>query len=105
MLKMRAARPLLLALDRNADRILSPNEVIPDLVTSQVSMILARLDKDGDDKLTMGERLNSEADPLRKIIETADRNRDNITTRQELTDRLELSQEIKNRLDKLCSLP
>ena len=106
MSEIRAARPSLLTLDRNADRTLSPNEVIPDLVTSQVSMILARLDKDGDDKLTMGERLNSEADPLRKIIETADRNRDNITTRQELTDRLQLSQEIKNRLDQAVrSLP
>ena len=97
--EIRSARASLLALDRNADRTLSPNEVIPDLVATQVSMVLARLDKDGDNKLSMGERLDSEADPLRKIIETADRNRDNTVTRQELTDRLQLSQEVKNRLD------
>jgi len=98
--EIRSARSSLLTLDRNADRTLSPNEVIPDLVATQVSMILARLDTDGDDKLSMGERLDSEAEPLRNIIETADRNRDNITTRQELTDKLQLSEEVKKQLDR-----
>lgn len=95
------ARTTLQALDRDGNGVLAPHEVIPDLVSQHVSIILSRLDKNGDDVLTLSERMEWEADPLRRTIETADRNGDGVITRQELIDRLKVSREGKDQLDRL----
>jgi hypothetical protein len=86
-------------LDKNGDGNLTPDEIIPDLVRKHASIILSRIDNNGDDAISLSERMEAEADPLRTVVESADLNRDGFITRKELEDRLQLSLEVKSRLD------
>lgn len=82
-------------LDKNGDGSLSPAEVLPERVDRRVAMILSRLDKDRDRRLSAQERVNEEAGPLRSLLESADRNGDGIVTAAELTIELQLRDEKK----------
>jgi Ca2+-binding EF-hand superfamily protein len=83
-------------LDKNRDGALSPVELIPDPLDIQTAMILSRLDKNRDGRISREER----AEPLRELLEHADRNGDGFTTANELARELKLRDEMKKQLEK-----
>lgn len=78
------------ALDKNGDGSLSPAEVLPERIDSRAAMILSRLDKDRDRRLSAQEKANERAGRLRSLLDSADRNGDGIATAAELTTELQL---------------
>jgi hypothetical protein len=86
-------------LDANGDGFLTPDEVMPDRAANQAAFILLRLDADRDGSISIRERESEDAAPLRGIIESADRNRDGVTTRAELTRELRIREENKREID------
>jgi len=86
-------------LDRNGDRSLTPDEVLPDKVAIQAAMILSGLDTDRDGKISLAERASDEARPLRDLLESADRNRDGVVTAEELTKELRIREEQRRQFE------
>ena len=86
-------------LDRNGDGILTPDEVIPDALPVRAAMIFSRLDTNQDGKISSGERASEEAEPLRDILEGADRNHDGAITAEELTKELRLREERRRQFE------
>jgi Ca2+-binding EF-hand superfamily protein len=80
-------------LDRNGDGRLTPDELIPDEEAIQASIIMMRLDKNGDGSISEAERGSDDAEPLRNLLRSADRNRDGVVTREELIRELRLRAE------------
>ncbi len=81
-------------IDKNGDGRLTPDELIPDRVVVQAAMILLRLDTDGDGTISARELESEEAEPLRELLESADRNHDGVT-RQELMNELRFREQRK----------
>lgn len=86
-------------LDRTADGRLSPDELIPDQTVAQAAFIMVRLDADGDGSVSRTERQSEDAQPLREILQSADRNHDGLITREELRLDLRMRGERKRELD------
>jgi Ca2+-binding EF-hand superfamily protein len=86
-------------LDKNGDGILMPNEVIPETAAMRAAIIVLRLDKNGDGKISQTERASDEGEPLRELLDRADRNRDGVTTEEELRNELRLCEERRRQFD------
>lgn len=86
-------------LDRNGDERLTPDELVPDVPTSQAALILSGLDLNGDGAISASERALTDATPLRRLLDDADRNHDGVTSRSELVDELRLRLERKKQFD------
>jgi len=80
-------------LDRNGDGILTPDELLPDQEAIQAAVIMMRLDKNGDGSISRAELESPDAEPLREVLQSADRNQDGLTTQDELTTELRLRAE------------
>jgi Ca2+-binding EF-hand superfamily protein len=80
-------------LDRNGDGRLTPDELLPDQESIQAAVIMMRLDKNGDGRISRAELESPEAEPLREVLQSADRNHDGLTTEEELTTELRLRAE------------
>lgn len=87
-------------LDHNWDGSLTPAEVLPEPVDNRATMILSRLDTNRDRKLSQQERATEEAEPLRELLEAADRNTDGVITAAELTNELQFRDELKKQTEK-----
>jgi len=87
-------------LDRNGDGNLAAAEVIPDPNGSRVAMILLRLDRNADGSLSAGERASQSAGPLREFLDKADRNRDGVTTADELRGEFQLHDDLTRQREK-----
>lgn len=87
------------SLDKNHDGSLTPAEVLPGVIDRRASMILSRLDTDRDRKLSRQERTTADAEPLRDLLDRADRNGDGVITAAELTNELQLRDELKRQID------
>lgn len=88
------------SLDRNHDGTLTPDEVIPDNAANQAMMILSRLDTDGDEKISRGETGKEDAIGIRELVQSADRDHDGFTTKQELVNELRFREERKREFDR-----
>jgi Ca2+-binding EF-hand superfamily protein len=86
-------------LDGNGDGHLSADELIPDQTVTQAAVIMVRLDADGDGTVSRTEWESEDAQPLREILQSADRNHDGLMTREELRIELGLRGEKKRELD------
>lgn len=88
------------ALDKNHDGILTPAEVLPEAVDSRTAMILSRLDTNRDGKISQLEQASERAEPLRELLQRADRNGDGVVTARELTKELQIRDEIHRRQER-----
>jgi hypothetical protein len=70
--------------DPKGDGYFSAREVMPDAAVAQAAFIRLRLDSDGDGQISLAEMSRTEADPVRRILESADRNQDRRITEQEI---------------------
>ncbi|HEV2688434.1 MAG TPA: hypothetical protein VGV35_07760, partial [Bryobacteraceae bacterium] len=86
-------------LDRNGDGSLTPDELIPEREATQAATIMLRLDKNSDGSISRTELESDEAEPLRELILSADRNHDGVTTKDELVRELRLRTEKKRAFD------
>jgi hypothetical protein len=86
-------------LDRNGDGSLTPNELLPDAVASQAALILSRLDSNSNGSISAKERASKEAEPIRALLEGADRNHDGVTTERELINELRFREELRKEFD------
>src|SRR2546430_1497550 len=91
--EIRNSAVALKTLDRNRDGSLTPVELIPDSVDIRTAMIMSRLDTNRDGKISQQERAKEQAEPVRELLERADRNGDSVTTRHELRNELQLRDE------------
>ena len=82
-------------LDTNGDGSLSPAEVLPERVDRRTAMILSRLDKNLDGRLSRKERDDEEADHLRGLLDHANRNSDEFVTAAEAPRELQLRDDTK----------
>jgi Ca2+-binding EF-hand superfamily protein len=86
-------------LDKNGDGSLTAFELLPDPVAVRAEIIMSGLDTNRDGKLSPQERANKKAEPLRELLDRADRNGDGVTTFDELKAELQLRDELKRQLD------
>lgn len=94
-----ASSAALKKLDRNGDGSLAAEELIPDQASKHAAMILARLDANGDGVISRQERESEDAPQLRDLLESADRNHDGVITREELQGALRLLAERKREFE------
>ncbi|MGI8989006.1 MAG: EF-hand domain-containing protein [Bryobacteraceae bacterium] len=87
-------------LDRNGDGFLTPDEVLPDRAATQASIVFSLLDTNHDGRISIKERASEDAERMRELLVSADRNRDGVTTLAELTGELRLREERARQLDK-----
>ncbi|MBC7838864.1 MAG: hypothetical protein H7Y39_09550, partial [Nitrospiraceae bacterium] len=83
-------------LDKNGDGSLSPAEVLPERIDRRAAMILSKLDKDRDRRLSRQEWSDQEAGSQRGLLSHADRDGDGIVTEAELTRELNLRDEARS---------
>lgn len=83
-------------LDKNGDGSLSPAEVLPERIDRRAAMILSKLDKDRDRRLSRQEWSDEEAGSQRALLSQADRDGDGIVTEAELTRELTLRDEARS---------
>lgn len=81
-------------LDRNGDGSLSPAEVLPERMDRRAAMIVSRLDRDRDRKLSRREWSAEEDGALGGLLSRADRDGDGIVTEAELTRELRIQDEV-----------
>jgi Ca2+-binding EF-hand superfamily protein len=86
-------------LDKNGDGSLTPDELIPDQAANQAALILSRLDTNRDGRISAAEWARDEAEPLRDLLKSADRNHDGVTTAEELTRELRLQEEQRRQFE------
>jgi hypothetical protein len=94
------AAAALKTLDRNHDGYLTPGELLPDRAESAAAMIMSRFDRNDDGVLSAEEQSVEEAEPLRPLFQSADRNGDGVVTRDELLHDLRVRIEAERQLDK-----
>ena len=87
-------------LDRNRDGFLTPDEILPDRAETSAGMIMSRFDRDDDGVLSAEEQSAEEAEPLRDLLKSADRNHDGVVTREELLHELQVRIEASRQLDR-----
>ena len=86
-------------LDRNLDGSLTPDELIPSVAAMQAAMIMVRLDANGDGVVSPQEQESEDAQLVREVLQSADRNHDGRITWDELRMELRLRSERKREFD------
>ncbi|MFN0106300.1 MAG: EF-hand domain-containing protein [Bryobacteraceae bacterium] len=87
-------------LDRNHDGALTPVELLPVAIDNRVTLIMSRIDTDRDRSISPRERASEFAQPLRELLERADRNGDGVVTSRELSQEVQLRDEMKRQREK-----
>jgi len=91
--EIEASAVSLRSLDKNGDGSISPAEVLPNAGDNRTALIMSRLDRDGDLRISRQELQSERAGPIREMLERADQNRDGVVTALEL--RIEVGRSLR----------
>lgn len=87
-------------LDRNRDRSLEPAEILPDIPPPAALRVIAILDTDRDGTITRTERATPAAQPLRELLDAADRDGNSSISFAELAAEVRLREQRQSLLDR-----